>query len=63
MWSNCVRLVGEPTAPRSPIFGGLEPHPDGWRAAVRKPNTLPHYPMVLHCMAGFPTAVDDRKLK
>jgi hypothetical protein len=27
--------------------------PDGWRASVRKPNTLPHYPMVLH-RGGFP---------
>ncbi len=29
------------------------PYPDGWRAAVRKPDTLPHYPMVLH-RGGFP---------
>jgi DNA-binding MarR family transcriptional regulator len=41
------RLVG------APLFRGLEPHPDGWRASVRKPNTLPHYPMVLH-RGGFP---------
>jgi len=47
------RLVGEPTAPQWPLFGGLEPNPDGWRAVVRKPNTLPHYPMVLH-RGGFP---------
>jgi hypothetical protein len=32
---------------------GLEPYPDGWRASIRKPNTLPHYPMVLH-RGGFP---------
>jgi len=32
---------------------GLEPCPDGWRASVRKPSTLPHYPMVLH-RGGFP---------
>jgi DNA-binding MarR family transcriptional regulator len=37
----------------SPLFSGLEPYPDGWRASVRKPNTLPHYPMVLH-RGGFP---------
>ncbi|MGA8030381.1 MAG: MarR family winged helix-turn-helix transcriptional regulator [Bryobacteraceae bacterium] len=47
------RLVGEPTAEASPLFRGLEPYPDGWRASVRKPNTLPHYPMVLH-RGGFP---------
>lgn len=41
------RLVGEP------LFRGLEPYPDGWRASVRKPTTLPHYPMVLH-RGGFP---------
>ena len=47
------RLVGEPTAQLSPLFRGLEPYPDGWRAKVRKPDTLPHYPMVLH-RGGFP---------
>jgi DNA-binding MarR family transcriptional regulator len=26
------RLVGEPTVERSPLFRGLEPYPDGWRA-------------------------------
>jgi DNA-binding MarR family transcriptional regulator len=46
-------LVGEPTAQTSPLFRGLEPYPDGWRASVRKPATLPHYPMVLH-RGGFP---------
>ena len=47
------RLAGEPTAQASPLFRGLEPYPDGWRASVRKPDTLPHYPMVLH-RGGFP---------
>ena len=46
------RLAGEPAA-RSPLFQGLEPYPDGWRASVHKPNILPHYPMVLH-RGGFP---------
>jgi DNA-binding MarR family transcriptional regulator len=46
------RLVGEPAA-QSPLFSGLEHYPEGWRAAVRKSNTLPHYPMVLH-RGGFP---------
>ena len=35
------------------LFFGLEPYPDGWRASVRRPRTLPHYPMVLH-RGGFP---------
>jgi DNA-binding MarR family transcriptional regulator len=51
--TSLERLVGEPTAQPSPLFLGLEPHPDGWRASVRKPDTLPHYPMVLH-RGGFP---------
>ncbi len=40
-------LAGEP------LFRGLEPYPEGWRASVRKPQTLPHYPMVLH-RGGYP---------
>lgn len=31
----------------------LEPYPDGWRASVPKPSTLPHYPMLLH-RGGYP---------
>jgi DNA-binding MarR family transcriptional regulator len=46
------RLVGDSTAP-SPLFRGLEPYPDGWRASTSKPETLPHSPMVLH-RGGFP---------
>src|SRR5271165_246077 len=40
---------GEPT----PLFRGLDPYPDNWRAAVRRPAILPHYPMVLH-RGGYP---------
>jgi len=47
------RLVGEPTARRSPLFLGLTPHAEGWRALIPKPETLPHYPMVLH-RGGYP---------
>jgi DNA-binding MarR family transcriptional regulator len=47
------RLVDETTAQDSPVFRGLEPHPGGWRASVRKPDTLPHFPVVLH-RGGFP---------
>ena len=35
------------------LWRGLEPYPDGWRASVHRPDTLPHYPMVLH-RGGFP---------
>ncbi len=35
------------------LFLGLEPYPDGWRASVPKPATLPHFPMVLH-RGGYP---------
>lgn len=37
----------------SPLFRGLEPYPDCWRAKVRKPAVLPHYPMILH-RGGYP---------
>ena len=47
------QLVGDGTAQGSPLFRGLEPHADGWRASVRKPETLPHFPMVSH-RGGFP---------
>jgi DNA-binding MarR family transcriptional regulator len=47
------QLVGEPTARTSPLFHGLDPYPEGWRASVRRPDTLPHYPMVLH-RGGYP---------
>jgi DNA-binding MarR family transcriptional regulator len=42
-----TRLVG------GPLAAGLVPYPDGWRAAIKAPTTLPHYPMVLH-RGGFP---------
>jgi hypothetical protein len=47
------RFVGESTEERSPLFEGLEPQPGSWRAAVRRPDMLPHYPMVLH-RGGYP---------
>jgi hypothetical protein len=50
--SSLEPLVGDGTA-QSPLFGGLTPYPDGWRAEVREPSTLPHYPMVLH-RGGYP---------
>ncbi len=50
---SLMRLVGEPTSQRSPLFRGLEAYPNGWRASVPRPEGLPHYPMVLH-RGGFP---------
>jgi DNA-binding MarR family transcriptional regulator len=47
------RFVGDATPEGSPLFRGLIPYPDGWRAAVPAPRTLPHYPMVLH-RGGYP---------
>ncbi len=44
--------VGPATGP-PPLFQALEPYPDNWRAAVRRPVILPHYPMVLH-RGGYP---------
>ncbi|MGH3249023.1 MAG: SAM-dependent methyltransferase [Trebonia sp.] len=35
------------------LWAGLEPYPDGWRARVPPPATLPHYPMTLH-RGGYP---------
>jgi len=47
------RLAGEPAAAKSPLWLGLEPYPEGWRASVPRPEGLPHYPLVLH-RGGFP---------
>lgn len=45
-------LLGGPTA-QSQLCAGLEPYPDGWRAAVKRPQELPHFPTVLH-RGGWP---------
>ena len=46
-------LVTDPDGGPPPLFRGLEPDPDNWRARVRPPDALPHYPMVLH-RGGYP---------
>ena len=46
-------LATAPDGETPPLFAGLEPYPDNWRAAVRRPAILPHYPMVLH-RGGYP---------
>jgi hypothetical protein len=35
------------------LWAGLAAYPDGWRARVPPPATLPHYPMTLH-RGGYP---------
>jgi DNA-binding MarR family transcriptional regulator len=47
------KLSGEPDAKQSPLMAGLQPYPDCWRASVPAPETLPHFPMILH-RGGFP---------
>jgi DNA-binding MarR family transcriptional regulator len=46
-------MVGDGMLASSPLAAGLEPSEGNWRAAVRRPETLPHYPMVLH-RGGYP---------
>lgn len=46
-------LAGDGTRPHSPLFQGLEPYPDSWRAQMAPPSTLPHFPLVLH-RGGYP---------
>jgi len=49
----CLKeLVLTPSA-ASPLFQGLEPCPECWRAKMPKPEGLPHFPMVLH-RGGYP---------
>ena len=48
-----LRRLLEHLAGESLLFRGLQPYPDGWRASVPTPDTLPHYPMILH-RGGFP---------
>jgi DNA-binding MarR family transcriptional regulator len=47
------RLVGGGSAEESPLRSSIEPYPDGWRAQVPRPDTLPHFPTVSH-RGGFP---------
>lgn len=47
------QLAGDGTAGGSPLWEGLTPYPEGWRAALRPPALLPHFPMVLH-RGGYP---------
>ena len=53
--TGALRAALEPLAIGQPpaLLAGLEPYPDNWRASVRRPATLPHFPMVLH-RGGYP---------
>jgi hypothetical protein len=46
-------IVGDGTAGKSPLFQGLVPYPEGWRAKVCGPKLLPHFPLVTH-RGGYP---------
>lgn len=50
-----LRAALEPlaTGDPPPLFAGLTPYPDGWRARVPPRAVLPHYPMTLH-RGGYP---------
>jgi methyltransferase (TIGR00027 family) len=50
-----LRAALEPLAAGQPppLAAGIEPYPDNWRASVRRPGSLPHFPMVLH-RGGYP---------
>jgi len=50
---SCLERLSGVGGPGSPLFAGLEPAPGNWRADVRAPQTLPHFPMVLH-RGGYP---------
>jgi methyltransferase (TIGR00027 family) len=52
---TALRRALEPLAEGDPppLFAGLEPYPDGWRAQLPPLAVLPHYPMTLH-RGGYP---------
>jgi hypothetical protein len=45
-----LAALGDALEPLTPM---RPPDSDGWRAGARRPDTLPHFPMVLH-RGGFP---------
>ena len=46
-------ISGNPDHANSLLLKCTEPYPDGWRAFVPRPRTLPHFPVVLH-RGGYP---------
>ena len=51
-WWGYLVVESDAAAQTPSLFRSLEPYQDGWRAAKPKPETLPHFPMVLR--GGFP---------
>jgi hypothetical protein len=51
--SALVSIVGDGTRAGSPLYAGLTPPPESWRAQVKPPQLLAWYPMVLH-RGGYP---------
>jgi hypothetical protein len=47
------RIVVAPTLDESPLAAVIEPPADCWRSWIKRPTTLPHYPMMLH-RGGYP---------
>lgn len=47
------QITGDGSAQSSPLFAGMKPYPEGWRAKVPTPKVLPDFPMVLH-RGGWP---------
>jgi DNA-binding MarR family transcriptional regulator len=50
---GALRDAVQPLLADGLLWQGTEPYPDGWRAQVAKPATLPHYP-VISFGGGFP---------
>ena len=46
-------IAGHGTRAGSPLFAGLDPYPDGWRAMAPKSERLPWFPTVTH-RGGYP---------
>ena len=46
-------IAGHGACAASPLFAGLDPYPDGWRAMAPKSERLPWFPMVTH-RGGYP---------
>ena len=46
------KIVGDGT-PSSPVFAGMEPYPECWRAKLKPLRVLPHQPLVSH-RGGYP---------
>ena len=55
---NVITALRQPlealaTGDPPPLFAGLDPYPDNWRAQARPLTVLPHFPMTLH-RGGYP---------